>query len=91
MASQYTRGSVTTLQHEFGGVLGRHLDTFLSGTHNYMVTALSLCVKWPLLHGMTYPKTRTKVWVPIQIYDSTLTFQTLVILPPHKNGSIPYT
>ena len=27
MASQYTRESVTTLQ-EFGGVLGRPLDTF---------------------------------------------------------------
>ena len=28
MASHYTWGSVTTLQHDFGGVLGRPLDTF---------------------------------------------------------------
>jgi hypothetical protein len=42
---------VTTL-NDFGGVLGRHLDTFLSGSHNLMVTALgSLCVTWPLGWG----------------------------------------
>ena len=48
MASHHTWGSVTTL-HDFGGVLGRPLDTFLLGSHNFMVTALGLCVKSDLL------------------------------------------
>ena len=39
---------MTTL-HDFGGVLGRPLDTFLLGSHNFMVTALGSRVKWPLL------------------------------------------
>ncbi len=43
MTSHYTWGSVTTL-HDFGGVLGRPLDTFFLGSHNFMVTALDLCV-----------------------------------------------
>ena len=38
---------MTTL-HDFGGVLGRPLDTSLLGSHNSMVTALGSCVKWPL-------------------------------------------
>ena len=38
MTSNYTWGPVTTL-HNFGGVLGRPLDTFL-WAHNFMVTAL---------------------------------------------------
>ena len=46
MTSHYTWGSVTIL-HEFGGVLGRPLDTFLLGSHNFMVTALGSCVRWP--------------------------------------------
>jgi hypothetical protein len=29
------------------GVLGRPLDTFLLGSHLFMVTALGSCVKWP--------------------------------------------
>jgi hypothetical protein len=33
--------------HDLGGVLGRHLDTFLLGCHNFVVTALGSCVKWP--------------------------------------------
>ena len=66
MASHYSWGSVTALQRDCGGVLGQPLDTLLLGSYNYMVTALGLCVKWPLLHGMAYPKTCTKVWVPIQ-------------------------
>ena len=37
---------MTTL-HDLGGVLGRPLDTFLLGSHNFMVTALGSCVKWP--------------------------------------------
>ena len=39
-------GSVTTL-HDFGGVLEHLLNTFLLGSHNYMVTALGSCVKCP--------------------------------------------
>ena len=32
---------MTTL-HDFGGVLGWPLETFLLGSHNFMVTALGL-------------------------------------------------
>ena len=46
LTSHYTWGSVTTL-HDFGSVLGWPLDTFFSGSHNFMVTALGSCVKWP--------------------------------------------
>ena len=45
MASHYTWGPVTTL-HDFGGVLGRPLDTYFLGSHNFMVTPLGSCVKW---------------------------------------------
>ena len=38
---------MTTL-HDFGGVLGRPWDTFFLGSHNFTVTALGSCVKWPL-------------------------------------------
>ena len=38
---------MTTL-HDFGGVLGEPLDKCLLGCHNFMVTALGSCVKWPL-------------------------------------------
>jgi len=48
MASHYTWESVTTI-HDLKGVLGRPLDTFLLGSHNFMVTALESCVKWPLM------------------------------------------
>ena len=41
MTSHYTRRPMTTL-HDFGDVLGRPL-----GSHNLMVTALGLGVKWP--------------------------------------------
>jgi hypothetical protein len=39
---------VTTLHDDVGGVLGWALDTFLLGSHNFMVTALGSCVKWSL-------------------------------------------
>ena len=45
MTSHYTWGSVTTLHGDFGGVLGRPLDTLL-GSHNLLVTALG-----SLAHG----------------------------------------
>ena len=46
MSSHYTWGSVTT-GHDFRGVFGQPLDTFLLGSHNSMVTALGSCVKRP--------------------------------------------
>ena len=53
MTSHYTWRSVTAL-HDFGGVLGRPWDTFLLGSHNFMVTALGLCVKWPKARHFPY-------------------------------------
>jgi hypothetical protein len=47
MTSHYTWVPVITL-HDVGGVLGRPLDTFLLGSHNFMVMALGSCVKCPL-------------------------------------------
>ena len=49
MTSHYTWGSATTL-HDFGG-LGWPLDTFLGGSHNFIVTTLGSCVNWPLSWG----------------------------------------
>ena len=40
---------MTTLR-DFGSVLGRALDTFF-GSHKFMVMALGLCVKWPLVQS----------------------------------------
>jgi hypothetical protein len=56
VTSHYTRGSVTTL-HDFGGVLGRTLDTFFWALTYFMVTALGSCVKWPFSmgHGPSKP------------------------------------
>ena len=47
MSSHYTWGPVTTL-HDIGGGLGTAFGHFLLGSHNFMVTALGSCVKWPL-------------------------------------------
>jgi hypothetical protein len=43
----HSRGPVTTL-HEFGGCVGTAFGHFLLGSHNFMVTVLGSCVKWPL-------------------------------------------
>ena len=44
----WSRLLARTTLHDFGGVLGRPLDTrFLVGSHNFVVTALGSCVKWP--------------------------------------------
>jgi hypothetical protein len=59
MTSHYTWGSVTTL-HDLGGVLGRPLDTFLLGSHNFMVTALGSRAKWPLARGLFTPPVRAR-------------------------------
>ena len=48
MTSHYTQGSVTA-QHDFGGGLGTTFGHFLLGSHKFMVTALGLCLKWPLV------------------------------------------
>ena len=49
MTSHYACRSVTTL-HDFGGVLGRPLDTSLLGSHNFMVTALGFVCEVALNH-----------------------------------------
>ena len=49
MASYYTWGSVTTYMI-LEVCSERPLDTLCLGCHNYMVTALGPCVKWPLLN-----------------------------------------
>ena len=46
MTLHYTRGSVTTL-HNFES-LGTACGHSLLNSHNFMVTALGSCVKWPL-------------------------------------------
>ena len=47
-ALPYTRGSVTTLHDDFGGVLGRRFGhSFFWALTNPTVTALGSCVKWP--------------------------------------------
>ena len=56
MTSHYTWGSMTTL-HDFGGVLGRPLDTFFWALTMSWSRPLGLCVKWPY----TIP---SKAWVP---------------------------
>ena len=52
MASHYTRRYAIT-PHDFGGVLGRPLGTFFWALTNFTVTALGLCVKWPLFWALT--------------------------------------
>jgi hypothetical protein len=44
--SHYIRGFVTTL-HDFGGVLGRALDTFCWALTSSWSRLLGSCVKWP--------------------------------------------
>ena len=34
--------------HDFGDVFGTAIIHFLVGSHNFMITALGSCVKWPL-------------------------------------------
>jgi hypothetical protein len=46
MTSHYIQGFMTT-PHDLRGVLGWPLDS-----HNFMVTALVSCVKWPLVHAL---------------------------------------
>ena len=53
MTSHYTWGPVTTLD-DVGGVLGRPLGHFLWGSHNFMVTALGSCVKWPFAQNVPW-------------------------------------
>jgi hypothetical protein len=58
---------VTTL-HDFGGVLGRPLDTFLLSSHNLMVTALGSCVKWPSASHFVCPPVYIYIYIYIYIY-----------------------
>ena len=48
MTSHYTWGSVSTLTW-FRRCLGTAFGHFLMGSHNFMVTTLGSCVKWPLV------------------------------------------
>ena len=41
---------MTTL-HDFGRCVGTTFGRFLLGSHNSMVTALGLCVKWPFVYS----------------------------------------
>ena len=47
MTLHYTWGSMSRL-HDLGGCVGTAFGHFLVGSHNFMVTALDSCVKWPL-------------------------------------------
>ena len=47
---------MTTL-HDFWRCVGTVFGLFLLGPHNFMVTALGLCVKWPL--GQLYTQTKS--------------------------------
>ena len=50
VTSHYTRGSMTW----FRRCLGRAFGNFLLGSHNFMVTALDSCSKWPLLGNLVF-------------------------------------
>ena len=47
MISHYNRGSVTTPTWWFGRCVGMALGRLLLGSHNFTVTALGSCAKWP--------------------------------------------
>ena len=61
MTSHYTWGPVTRL-HDFGGVSGPALDTFLLGSHYFMVTALGPCVKWPSSPLYSWPNWNLEIF-----------------------------
>ena len=80
-ASHYTWGSGTTL-HAFGGVLGRPLDTFHLGSHNFMVTALGSCVKWPsyfrsIGHNLMCDTTLWITWFELRCRSRSMISPTL--------------
>jgi hypothetical protein len=84
MTLHYTWGSVTIL-HDFGGVLGRALDTFFLGSRNFMVIALSLCVSGPYSHRnisfSKHPNT-TSIWSIFSLtcwHGSTPSIQLLFV------------
>jgi hypothetical protein len=54
MASHYTWGFVTTLTW-FWRRLGTAFRHFLLGSHNFLVTTLGSCVKWPSSEDVKYP------------------------------------
>ena len=81
--SQYTQGPLTTL-HDFGGVLGRPLDIFLLGSHDFMVTALSSCVKWPEAYQCCDS-------MSLGLQSTTTTHGTIQNQQPHVVQSPPIT
>ena len=76
MTSHYTRGSVTSL-HDFAGLLGRPLNTFLLGSHNFMVTGIGTCVKWPSWPTLE-PDGHTRVYNIVQVSGQGLFLYKLI-------------
>ena len=61
----YTWGSMTTLHTWFWRCVGTAFGHFLLGSHNFMITALDSCVKWPFsknknCNGLVNPESTTK-------------------------------
>ena len=63
---------MTTL-HDFGGGIGTAFEHFLLGSHNFMVTALGSCVKWPLVVLFLKAGVRRRP-IPAWLYQITKVF-----------------
>ena len=77
---------MTTL-HDVGGVLTRPLDTFLVGSHNFMVTALGLVCDVAIMFSIY-----SKIWEGWASEDYStyrMTFMRMdEITPPRQPNSI---
>ena len=71
MTSHYTWGSMTILLHDFGGVLGRPLDTFFLGFPQFHGSRLLACV-W------SDPNLVSHQYEPLQLYYD--------LWPPHTRA-----
>ena len=67
ITSHYTWESRMTALQDFRGVLGRPLDTFLLGSHNFMVTAVGSCVKWAWFSSLE-PQPIVSQTQPVHLY-----------------------
>ena len=80
MTLRYTWGSMTKL-HDLGGVLGRPLDTFILGSHNFVVTDLALVWSGPEVLSPRFAGSRNHDPVhATKIHASTFRLLTLSIL-----------
>jgi cytochrome c oxidase subunit IV len=52
-----------TTPHDFGGCVGTAFGHFLFDPHNFMVTALGSCLKWPLVMICDLVKTGTMMYM----------------------------